>query len=198
MYSAPHFIPRLISASAPAPVSAPTTYPQPELAELQAEEASTPLLPPLSLLLEFIRDRSRSSDFYYDRLIAPKMVKVSVRGTPRYRCAAPSRICTSAEELDGFLTHFEKSMEAQRAPSTLPSRETIVAHFGLTIKEAANTLGISIVTLRRLCRQNGIAKWPRSMTKRKLAEKSESAPKNAKTNKSPKRKAVWIDVDPEV
>ncbi|KAL8208358.1 hypothetical protein R6Q57_007770 [Mikania cordata] len=59
--------------------------------------------------------------------------------------------------------YIDRSKEARRKrsrPGTSISLEEIIKHYGKTLEEAANCLGVSRSTLRRICRNLSIPNWP--------------------------------------
>lgn len=70
--------------------------------------------------------------------------------------------------LDGGKGSQERELElAELGGEDVPSgkallkREDLVSHFGYSLIEAAERLGVSRTTLKRACRRYGIARWPR-------------------------------------
>ncbi|KAK9785961.1 hypothetical protein WJX73_008160 [Symbiochloris irregularis] len=61
------------------------------------------------------------------------------------------------------------------------SVEDVRQQFSFGLKEAATRLGISTTTLKRVCRRNGIARWPRRELLRESLEDAEATPMEPET-----------------
>ena len=63
--------------------------------------------------------------------------------------------------------HSEHEVPQKGQAPVLVQRETISALFGRPQGEAAQELGLSVTTLKKLCRKLGVARWPYSRSSRK-------------------------------
>jgi DNA-binding CsgD family transcriptional regulator len=121
------------------------------------------------MMLDFIQERAKHPNFFHERLLPTHRVKISMRGAVQYLRAAHEHspaMFTPLDALAAAESDCELLIEQEViARGTQISRDTLTACFGLTLRETANKLGISVFTLRRACRTHGIAKWPRMQRK---------------------------------
>lgn len=168
----------------------------PEMTTPRLAHGAVPILPPLKLVLNIIREKSRDPEFIYKRLIdisdyqdAQSMGSIgSVDG---------SESMGSLQCLED-IQYIYSCLRNDRSRVD-PTEEQVRECFGLPMGEAAAMLGlVSTSALRRVCRKYGIAKWPREKRSSPRESSAQQTSQTEPPHKRAKTHTKWIVVKPMV
>lgn len=163
----------------------------PEMTDPRLAHGAVPILPPLRLVLNTIRNKSRDPEFIFKRLIDAEVME-EMQNAQSVGSVDGSESVGSYHSLQ-CLEDIQYIYACLGSRSQDPTEEQVRECFGMPMREAAAALGlVSTSALRRVCRKYGIAKWPRE---------KRASPKEAQTepsNKRAKTRTKWINAKPIV